>query len=83
MPKNTLEVSLDNTQKLHKKKPSYHNEKRAKKNQQKQAFLGILAFLLGSQYDMHLNARFNFKSLGKILSKDKLRICFKFTCKGK
>ena len=54
-----------------------------KNDQGKQAFLGILACLLGSQYDMHWNARFNFKSLGKLLSNDKLRICFKFTGKGK
>ena len=52
-------------------------------DQGKQAFLGILACPLGNQYDVHLDARFNFKSLGKLLSSDKLRIYFKFTCKGK
>ena len=30
-------------------------------DQGKQAFLRILACLLGSQYDVHLDARFNFK----------------------
>ena len=60
MPKNTLKVSLDNTQKL-QKKLSKINEKRAKRNQGKQAFLGILACLLGSQYDMHSYARYDFK----------------------
>ena len=32
-----------------------------KNNQQKQVFLGTLACVLGSQYDEHLDAKFNFK----------------------
>ena len=37
-------------------------KKCAKKNQEKQAFLGILACLLGSQYDLHFYARYNFNT---------------------
>ena len=49
--------------------------KNAKNNQGEQAFLGILACFLGSQYDVHLDAKFNFDIRWKLL----LRASFRST----
>ena len=62
MPKNTLKV-LWVTTLLPEKKTKLKTVKKehfsfAKGNQGKQAFLGILACLLGSQYDVHFLAEF-------------------------
>ena len=62
MPKNTLKVFLVTTLITQKKTKLKIVKKEqfsyAKRNQGKQAFLGILALLLGIQYDVHFLVEF-------------------------
>ena len=51
----------------------------AKRNQGKQAFLGILAFLFGSQYDVHFLAEFkSLKNKKKLPYEQALDLLFSY-----
>ena len=89
MPKNTLKVLWVTTLITEKKTKLKIVKKEqfsfAKGNQGKQAFLGILACFLGSQYDVHFLAEFKSLKNGKkkkLLYEQALDLQFSYLQKG-